>query len=471
MKKTTGSYPPVRVDSAPVAATGSAGGVLLTKAAEVSGLTVGLAESLQSWRKPTAVHHPGKVVTDLAITLALGGDCLADASVVRSEPDLYGRVGSEATISRTITTLAADADKALKAIANARRAARARAWALAGHRAPNHTATADDPLIVDLDATLITAHSDKQEAKPTFKRGYGFHPLCAFVDHGPDGTGEPLAMMLRPGNAGSNTAADHIAVTRDALKQLPGVNPSCPGRKVLIRTDGGGGTKEYVNWLANKGVSYSIGYTLPAATPDIYRLIPDAAWQPAVNADHELREGADVVEITDLLQHRGLLTGWPDRMRVIVRRERPHPGAQLRFDDVDGYRLTAFATNASRGQLANMELRHRRRARCEDRIRISKDTGLANLPLYSFDQNRIWCALVMLAVELTAWAQLLAFDAEHEARRWEPKKLRYYLFTIPATIARHGRRILLHIKETAPHADLIITGWERLYRLAATAPT
>jgi hypothetical protein len=346
-----------------------------------------LAESLQSWRKPTAVHHPGKVVTDLAITLALGGDCLADASVIRSEPDLYGRVGSEATISRTITALAADADKALKAIANARRAARSRAWALAGDRAPNHTATADDPLIVDLDATLITAHSDKQDAKPTFKRGYGFHPLCAFVDHGPDGTGEPLAMMLRPGNAGSNTAADHIAVTQDALKQLPGIDPARPGRKVLIRADGGGGTKEYVNWLANKGVSYSIGYTLPVATPDIYRLIPDAAWQPAVNADHELREGADVVEITDLLQHRGLLTGWPDRMRVVVRRERPHPGAQLRFDDVDGYRLTAFATNASRGQLANMELRHRRRARCEDRIRISKDTGLANLPLFIWSRS------------------------------------------------------------------------------------
>lgn len=112
-----------------------------------------------------------------------------------------------------------------------------------------------------------------------------------------------------------------------------------------------------------------------------------------------------------------------------------------------------------------------RRARCEDRIRISKDTGLANLPLYSFNQNRIWCALVMLAVELTAWAQLLAFDAEHEARRWEPKTLRFRLFTIPATIARHGRRILLHTKETAPHADLVTTGWERLHSLAATAPT
>ncbi|KYH44910.1 IS1380 family transposase, partial [Branchiibius sp. NY16-3462-2] len=371
MKKTTGFYPSVQVDTAPVSAAGSAGGVLLTTAAEVTGLSPAMARALDGWRKPAAVHHPAKVLTDLAVTLALGGDCLADAAVIRSEADVYGPVGSEATISRTITALAADAHRVLKQVAAARRAARAPAWALAGERAPTHGVTATDPLIVDLDATLITAHSDKEEAKPTFKKGFGFHPLCAFVDHGPDGTGEPLAMQLRPGNAGSNTAADHIQVTRDALKQLPGINPARPGRKVLIRTDGGGGTQEYTRWLARRGVSYSVGFTLPACLPELYRLIPARAWQAALNADGEVREGADVVELTGLLTFRGLLSGWPAGMRVIVRRERPHPGAQLRFDDVDGYRLTAFATNTTRGQLANLELRHRRRARCEDRIRIA----------------------------------------------------------------------------------------------------
>jgi hypothetical protein len=259
--------------------------------------------------KPTAVHHPGKVVTDSAVTLALDGDCLADAAVIRSDPDLYGPVGAAATVSRTVSALADDTDRVLKAIAAARRVARANAWELAGDRSPNHGVTADDPLIVDLDATLITSHSDTQDTAPTFKRGYGFHSLCAFVDHGPEGTGEPLTMPLRPGNAGSNTAADHIAVTQNALRQLPGIDSSRPGQKVLIRTDSGGGTKEYVNWLAHKDVSYPIGYTLPIATPDIYRIIPEAAWQPAVNSDGELREGADVVEITDLLTHRGLLSG------------------------------------------------------------------------------------------------------------------------------------------------------------------
>lgn len=123
-------------------------------------------------------------------------------------------------------------------------------------------------------------------------------------------------------------------------------------------------------------------------------------------------------------------------------------------------------------QLADLELRHRGRARCEDRIRIAKDTGLRNLPLHGFDQNRIWCALVMLATDLTAWTQLLAFAPEHPARRWEPKRIRLRLFTIPATLARHGRRTLLHIKNTAPWADLAVTGHARLtQRVELATPT
>ena len=364
MKKTIGFYPSVRVDSAPVAAIGSAGGVLLTAAAEVTGLSVAMRESMSRWRKPTAVHDPGKVLTDLAVTLALGGDCLADAAVVRSEPGVFGRVASEATVSRTISVLAGDADRVLAAMAAARKAARVRAWQLAGQHAPNHGASADDPLIVDLDATLVTAHSEKEQAAPNFKRGFGFHPLCAFVDHGADGTGEALAVQLRPGNAGSNTAADHIAVTRQALAALPGITASRPGRKVMIRTDGGGGTKEFLAWLSRRGLSYSIGFTLPASMPTLYRQVPAEAWQAAVNADGDVREGAGIVDLTGVLRFHGHLDGWPERMRVIVRRERPHPGAQLRFEDVDGYRLTAFATNTVRRQLADLELRHRRRARC-----------------------------------------------------------------------------------------------------------
>jgi hypothetical protein len=282
VKKATGFYPPVRVDSAPVAAVGSAGGVLLTRTADLSGLSTALRHGLGRWRKPTAVHDPAKVLTDLAVSLALGGDCLADAALLRCEPGIYGPVASDATVSRTIGALAKDADRVLAAVGEARRAARARVWGLAGDQAPNHAVTADDPLVVDLDATLVTSHSDKEQAAPNFKRGYGFHPLCAFVDHGPAGTGEALAIALRPGNAGSNTATDHIAVTMEALTALPGVNAARPGRKVMIRADAGGGTKEFLGWLARRGVSYSIGFTLPAAMPQIYATVPERAWQPAL---------------------------------------------------------------------------------------------------------------------------------------------------------------------------------------------
>jgi hypothetical protein len=245
---------------------------------------------------------------------------------------------------------------------------------------------------------------------PTFKRGFGFHPLWTFVDHGPDGSGEPLAVMLRPGNAGSNTAADHITVARQALAQLPGHRPgqrsgTRPGRRVLIRTDGAGATHEFLTWLHRRRLSYSIGFGLP--------------------------------------------------------------DAQLRITDAEGLRVTAFATNTRRGQLADLELRHRRRARAEDRIRCAKDTGLTNLPLHDFAQNQIWCAIVALACDLTAWMQTLALPA-HPARRWEPKRLRTRLFTIPATLARTGRRRLLHLADHHPWATTVRDAVARLRDLTTT---
>lgn len=466
----TGFYPRVRVDAAPVAAAGSAGGVLLTRTVRAAGLDVALSGGLARWRSPFAVHDPAKVVTDLALALVLGGDCLADIALLRGEPELFGPVASEATVSRTMTALAGDAEKVLAEVARARKTARAAVWAAAGQHAPTHQISATAPLVIDLDATLITAHSEKDQAAPTFKKGFGFHPLCAFVDHGAAGTGELLTIKLRAGNAGSNTASDHIEVTRDALATVPGIDASRPGRKVLIRTDGGGGTKQYVSWLAARGVSYSIGWTLPwAHMPGIYAAIPAKAWTAALNGDDRAREGADVADITDLLAAGGHLSGWPARMRVIVRRERPHPGAgvsQGRLDDAGGYRLTAFVTNTTRGQLQDLELRHRRRARCEDRIRAAKDTGLRNLPLKNFDANRIWCAIIALASDLTAWTQLLAF-ATTPARRWEPKRLRTRLLHAPAALARHARTLVLHVKETHPWADILTTGYQRLVALAA----
>lgn len=434
---------------------------MLTRTACVSGLDTALSEALARWRKPLARHDPAKVLLDLAVAVVLGGDDCSDANLLRAEPGLYGLVASDATISRTITALAGDVEEVEKAVAAARATARAHAWNHAAGHAPNHAVSGDHPLVIDVDATLITAHSEKENAAPTFKRGYGFHPLCAFLDHGTEGSGEPLAMLLRPGNAGSNTAADHEQVIKDALRNVPGINPTRPGKKVLIRTDGAGGTRELLWFLHRRGLSYSIGWTLPANTPEVYRLVPEDVWQSAYNADGTLREGADVAEFTGLLG----VKGYPPGMRVIVRRERPHPGAQLRFDDVGGYRLTAFVTNTSRGQLADLELRHRRRARCEDRIRIAKDTGLDGFPLQGFDQNRLWLLIVQLAGDLLAWMGLLAFTSG-DARRWEPKTLRTRIFTTAATLVRTARRKVLHVKNTGPWAALILTAWNELLTLS-----
>lgn len=266
--------------------------------------------------------------------------------------------------------------------------------------------------------------------------------MCAFADHGPGGTGEPLAVLLRAGNAGSNTATDHLQVISEALAQVPGTTR---GNSVLVRIDGAGGSHKVIEALTRRRLVYSVGFTLPENTPDLLKLIPEQVWVPAYEAVDQVRDGAWVAELTDLMD----LSSWSPGMRVIVRKERPHPGAQLRFEDVEGMRITAFVTNSTKGQLADLEQRHRRRVRCEDRIRIAKDTGLGNLPLHSFAANQIWCAIVALAAEITAWMGMLALHG-HPARRWEPKTLRFRLFTIPATLARSGRRVRLHLAARSP---------------------
>ena len=461
--KRTGVYPQPHHDTGGTRVVGQAGGMLLTRTALVSGLAAGLSRALAGWRKPLAIHDPGKILCDLAISLALGGDCLADVGQLRAEPAVYGRVASDPTISRLISTLAMDAPAVLKAIDTARAEARARVWRLAGEHAPTHGVSVRTPLVIDVDATLVTAHSDKENAKPTFKKGYGFHPLCVFADHGHEGTGEPLAILLRPGNAGSNKAADHITVLRQAFQQLPDLPDRRPGKTVLVRVDGAGYSHDLLTWLTNQRVQYSVGWTLPGDAGVLIEKIPATVWQPAYNADGGVRDGAWVAELTGLLD----LDGWPSSLRVICRKERPHPGAQLRITDVDGHRITAFATNTRTGQLADLELRHRRRARCEDRIRLAKDTGLTNLPLYGFNQNQLWCSIVALACELTAWLQLLAL-AGQDARRWEPKRLRYRLFTIPAQLVRGGRRRRLRYAAHHPWAALLAAALTALAILDST---
>ncbi|WP_055478291.1 IS1380 family transposase [Sphaerimonospora mesophila] len=432
------------------------GGLLLLETLRVTGLGRELSAQLERWRPSRAVHDPGKVIADLALTLALGGDCLADIAMLRAQPEVFGPIASDPTVSRLIDRLAADPVRALKAIRVARAAARQRAWTPAGNHAPG----SDGELIpLDIDATIVIAHADKQQAAPTWKKTFGFHPMTVFADHGLAGGGEPLAIVLRPGNAGSNTAADHITATRLALAQLPKHHR----RQVLIRTDSGGGTHEFLSWLSRPGrrLSYSIGFTLTEEVQAAIGVLPAQAWTPAYDAEGKVRPGAWVAELTGLAR----LEGWPKGMRLIVRKERPHPGAQLRFTDIDGHRFTCFVTNTTRGQLADLELRHRRRARCEDRIRAAKDTGLRNLPLHDFAQNQIWTEIVALACELITWMQMLAFDGP--ACRYEPKRLRLRLFAVAARLVRGGRRLRLGIAASWPWAGQLVAAITRLQTFPA----
>lgn len=267
--KNSGLYPVVGVECGDVPAVGLAGARLLTETSRVTGLGDELSRVLSAWRRSWAVHDPGKIILDLAVCVALGGRCLSDLSLLRCEKEVFGPVASDPTVSRLIGALADHVEAVEAAVNRARRTVRQRVWALAGEHSPTAGVSADRPLVIDVDATLVNVHSDKEGAAPTFKKGFGYHPLTAWFDHGPgQGAGECAAIMLRPGNAGSNTAADHIEIIRRALDQA-GLGPR-PGRKVLVRIDGAGGTKETIEFLARRRVSYSAGFTLPEHTPQIH---------------------------------------------------------------------------------------------------------------------------------------------------------------------------------------------------------
>ncbi len=273
---------------------------------------------------------------------------------------------------------------------------------------------------------------DKQGAQPTFKRGFGFSPILAFADHGIGGTGECLGGLLRPGKANANNAADHITVLTHALEQLPEQLRS----GVLVRGDSGAGTHAFVEHLHELNVHYSVGLGGWPTILEALENLPRQAWKAALDPDGFPRDGAQVAELTRHIP-AGTGKGWSAGMRVIARRERPHPGAQLRITDNDGWRITVFPTNVAGGRLA--EVQHRLRARAEDRIRCLKDTGLPNLPLHDFTANQIWLELVGLAADLLAWTQHLALISS-PARTWEPKRLRFRLLNIAGRIARSARR-------------------------------
>ena len=420
-----------------------AGSALLGQVADTVGLTRGLSRRLASIKQRRRGHDPGRVIRDLAVMLADGGECVSDLGAVREQDALFGEVASDSTAFRTVERVASTPGM-LNALRSAHAQVRARFWELCG---------APERLTIDVDATLITSHSEKEKAAGNYKHGYGFHPLGAYADE----TREALAMLLRAGNAGSNTTADHQTVIDRSLAQIPDAHIEAIA--ILIRADSAGATHGTADHCHRCDLRFSFGYELTETVRAAILTTPNDAWIPALDQDGSERTNGQVVELTDHVE----LSTWPAGSRVIVRRERPHPGAQLSFTDHDGYRFQAILTDQTEANIAILERRHRQRARVEDRIRDDKDTGLAKLPFKQFAMNEVWVEIVMLAHDLIIWTQALALDGE--LAKAEPKRLRYRLLHIAARLAFSGRRAKLHLPAAWPWTEALKAAFEKLTTL------
>jgi hypothetical protein len=424
-----------------------AGSALVAQVADKLGLTNALSLRLAGIKQRRRGHDPGGVIRDLAVMLVDGGECVSDLGAVREQDALFGQVASDSTAFRMVDRIASTPGM-LDAVRAAHARARARFWEL--HGAPER-------LTLDVDATLITAHSEKEKAAGNYKGGYGFHPLQVYLDE----TREALGGLLRPGNAGSNTAEDHKAVIDLALAQIP--TEHVAGLEILVRADTAGATHDLVDYCREGNMRFSVGYELTQQVRSAILEIPENAWVPALDQDGSSRTNGEVCEITDTVD----LSAWPEGSRLIVRRERPHPGAQLSFTDHDGYRFQSILTDQDDAEIAVLECRHRQHAHVEDRIRDDKDTGLSKFPFKEFALNEVWLEIVMLAHDLIVWTQALLLDGELATA--EPKRIRYRLFHVAGRLAFSGRRAKLHLQHTWPWAGELLAAFQKLKTLPAAS--
>ncbi|MBK6442752.1 MAG: IS1380 family transposase [Candidatus Phosphoribacter baldrii] len=428
-----------------------AGSAAVRLLADRTGLTGALSGAVAR-RGFTPGHDRGRVLVDVATMITAGGEAIADIDTLRHQEQVLGAVASAPTVWRALDEVGPGA---LKRIEKARAKVRAGVWGLIPGGLPASkiagTTLPADVVVLDVDATIVVAHSEKEQATRTFKKTFGYHPIGVWCDN----SGEFLAASLRPGNAGSNTTADHLDVLARAIDQVP----ASYRRKVLVRADGAGASHGLLDWLTSlntaakhgargRSVEYSVGFAVTESVRDAITLVPKKAWTAAIDTDGDVREHADVVEITGLLPD-ALREAWPAGMRVIVRREHPHPGAQLSlFEERDGWRYQAFVTNTTTGQVGFLEARHRAHARVEDRIRVAKDTGLGRFPSREYAINHAWLTVVQVAADLLAWLRLLALPDALKA--CEPKALRYRFLHIPARLTRGARRRHLRLPQTWP---------------------
>ena len=417
-----------------------AGTSLLALLADRLGVTDGLCAALAGTRVRESGHDPGRVLCDLAVVLADGGRCVSDLAALAGQESLFGEVASVSTARRVVQSVG---ESELAGLRAARAAARARAWKLGA---------APERVILDFDATPIVVHSEKEQAAGHYQGGFGFNPLIASCGR------EILAGILRPGNAGANNAEDHLALLDLVLEQLP---QSALDGEILARSDSAGASHELADTCRECDIRFSFGYPLTEPVRQALSELPESTWRPAIDQDSQPRDGAWVSELTGKVN----LPDWPKGTRLICRRERPHPGAQLSFTDLDGHRFQCFITDQTDPDIAELEVLHRQHAVVEDRVKTLKATGASYLPFHNFQANATWLELALCAHDLLVWTQLLCLEGEH--RTSEPKRLRYRVLHVAGHLTRHARRHTLHLPADWPWAQAILHAFERLQALPA----
>jgi hypothetical protein len=454
---------------------GHAGAVLLRELADRCGLTAALGAALRRAGKFPQFDR-GVALVSTAIAIVLGATSMRDIVLLDHLAPVFGPPPSDTTVRRTLELAGAGM---LRKAAKARAKIRAHVWQLIAATATGFPwltiagKTLAGWLVIDMDATLITAHSDKEGAAPTFKKGFGFHPLAAWCAN----TGESLAMLLRAGNAGSNTVTDHLQVLGDALAQIPAGR----GSRLLIRVDGAGATHDLVKHLLTlttrrRTVLFTCGWMITEADEAAIAALPADAWKPGIAQDGTVQKNCHVAEITHLTSRA---EGWPPGLRWIVRRTRPSRRQMKNltaYEKKTGWRYSVIVTNipgtgipgiAGSHHPQFIDVLHREHAIVEDQVRVNKAMGLRNLPSKTWAVNRGWVLAANIAADLHAWCRLLGLYDQDDLKDAEPDTLRYRLWHLPARLVRHARKRVLKISATWPWKEAFTICWQRLCALPA----
>lgn len=437
---------------------GHAGLHALARFADTIGVGAALSPAVPWTGERAPFHDRGKVLVHAMLMLAGGGEACSDIEQLRVEDRLFGEVASDSTLYRTMTGITpATLDSLRTAFAGVR------------HRMWTEHLDTGRAVVLDVDSSLVQIHSEnKDQTAPTFKGGFGFHPMFCFADL----TGETLAARLRPGNAGANTITDLLQVVDDAITQLPaevgvghrnGDAADTVQRRVQVRADSAGGTQGFVAGLRARNIGFAV---VARTNAQIHAALSKIAGQPArwtkaIRRAGDPAQRSAVAEITDLVD----LTGWPEGTRLIIRRERLHEGAQRSLLPDMNYRYWGHFTDTAEGTPAELDHHMRAHAHVEDHIKRLKDAGLERFPFTSINANRAWLTLIGMAADLVAWFQRVCLTGSLATA--EAKQLRWQFWHAPARLIRTGRQEILRIIEHWPRADELLAAHQRINLLAA----